>query len=122
MTAGKPSSPEIQPSQASQDMLETIREILAGSIGEGRPRNNQPMLDVQITSSAEVMRQASMTANDYMLDAKAMIDAAFGTDYAYEHPELVAAFMRTAAQDFHTAMMKVAAQDVRDVLEAVGGR
>ena len=24
------------------------------------------MLDVQITSSAEVMRQASMTANDYM--------------------------------------------------------
>lgn len=62
------------------------------------------MLDVQIASSAEVMRQASMTANDYMLDAKAMIDAAFGTDYAYEHPELVAAFMRTAAQDFHTAM------------------
>ena len=80
------------------------------------------MLDVHITSSAEVMRQASMTANDYMLNAKARIDAAFGTDYAYEHPELVAAFMRTAAQDFHTAMMKAAAQDIRDVLEAIGGR
>jgi hypothetical protein len=51
-----------------------------------------------------------------------MIDAAFGTDYAFEHPELVAAFMRTAAHDFHTAMMKVAAQDIRNVLDAVGGR
>ena len=32
------------------------------------------MLGVETTRSAEVMRQASMTANDYMLDAKVMID------------------------------------------------
>jgi hypothetical protein len=74
-------------------------------------RKDTPMLDVQIATPEALLRQASITANDYMLDAKARIDAAFGTDYAYEHPELVAAFMRTAAQARHTAMMKVAAQE-----------
>ena len=52
-----------------------------------------------------LMRQASMTAHDYMLSARNSIDKLFGEGYAAEHPELVAAFMTTAASDFQTAAL-----------------
>lgn len=51
--------------------------------------------------SAEVlMKQAAMTAHDYMIDAVAAIDKKFGEGYARAHPELIAAYMQTAALDF----------------------
>ena len=51
----------------------------------------------------ELMQQASMTADAYLRVAKQRIDAAFGRGYAAKHPDLVAAFMATAARDFQTA-------------------
>jgi hypothetical protein len=46
------------------------------------------------------MRQAWMTAHDYMLHAKSDIDEIFGDGYATRHPELVGAYMKTAVTDY----------------------
>jgi hypothetical protein len=59
-----------------------------------------------------LMRRAPMTIADYMRDAVRFIDEQFGEGYAKQNPTLVAAFIQASAQDFHTAMMKVAAQDL----------
>jgi|JI9StandDraft_2_1071091.scaffolds.fasta_scaffold165352_3 hypothetical protein len=48
----------------------------------------------------ELMEQAHMTAYEYMRYAKMDVDAQFGPGYAEAHPELVAAYMQTAALDF----------------------
>lgn len=50
-----------------------------------------------------LLRQASMTAEDYMRSAKRSIDETFGDGYAAKNPALVAAFMQTAATDFATS-------------------
>jgi hypothetical protein len=58
------------------------------------------------TASAEtLMRQATHTADYYLEQAIHYIDDRFGAGYAYDHPELVAAFMRTCAADFETAKL-----------------
>jgi len=48
------------------------------------------------------MFQAVDTAKSYMLRGQEIIDAHFGKGYAAQHPELLAAFMQTAAMDFDT--------------------
>lgn len=74
----------------------------------------------RITASADaLLRQASMTAADYMREAVREIDGQFGEGYAKQHPELVAVFMTTAAQDFHTALSTGALQDLTDVAESL---
>lgn len=57
------------------------------------------------TDAETLMRQASMTANEYAVAAIESIDRLLGEGYAKAHPELIAAFITAAAQDFHTAMM-----------------
>lgn len=73
-------------------------------------------LDVTIGSPDYAIRQAASTAEQYLLDAISSIDKHLGDGYAKRHPELIAAFMRSAAQDFHSTLLKAAAQDLRDVL------
>lgn len=74
----------------------------------------------KITASAEtLLRQASMTAADYLRAAVRELDSVFGEGYAQQHPELVAAFMRTAAQDYHTAVSASVQQDLVDALDRV---
>jgi hypothetical protein len=58
-----------------------------------------------------------MTAHDYMVNAKSDIDEMFGKDYAVKHPELVAAYMQAAAQDFHTGVI---AKEIGGAIETVG--
>jgi hypothetical protein len=60
-------------------------------------------MDITATPDT-LMRQAHMTAHDYMMYAKADIDELFGAGYAAQHTDLVAAYMTTAAADFHTAI------------------
>lgn len=70
-----------------------------------------------ITISADTMlRQAKMTAHDYMLAAKTDIDEIWGDGYAAQHPELVAAYMQTAAMDFGAGII---AQQIRAGLEEI---
>lgn len=64
-----------------------------------------------------LMRQAGMTAAVYMSDAIDEIDRAFGKGYAKGHPELVGAFMQTAASDYHAACLAVAIQEHTSMLQ-----
>ncbi len=56
-------------------------------------------------SPADLMRQASDTAETYLNRAVRIIDEKFGEGYAKAHPELIVGFMSTAAMDFHTAIL-----------------
>jgi hypothetical protein len=48
----------------------------------------------------DLMKQAMMTAHDYMSHARFDIDEMFGEGFARANPSLVAAYMQTAALDF----------------------
>ena len=61
--------------------------------------------DVQNWSHHKTMLDASETAKHYMFKATGIIDKRFGKNYAEKHPELIGAFMQTAAIDFATGMM-----------------
>ncbi len=63
-----------------------------------------------------LMRQAQMTAHDYMLSAKRDIDEISSDGYAAEHRELVAAYIQTAAMDLGCAIIAVAIQNGADRL------
>lgn len=63
-----------------------------------------------------LMRQAKMTAHDYMSVAITDINEMFGKGAAKKHPELVAALMKTAALDFGASII---AQQIRSGLDAI---
>jgi hypothetical protein len=63
--------------------------------------------------------QASMTASTYMGEAKRHIDQEFGDHFAIQHPELVAAFMQTAASDFQSCSIAVAADKLSDAIRSL---
>ena len=57
-----------------------------------------------ITASFDtLLKQASITANTYLINAKEDIDKTFGDGYAEKNPTLVAAYMKTAASDMNTS-------------------
>jgi hypothetical protein len=60
---------------------------------------------VTVLTGAELMKQAWMTADEYLMHAIACIDDRLGEGYAKSNPVLVAAFMQTAATDFATGML-----------------
>jgi hypothetical protein len=55
--------------------------------------------------STSLMEQAEITAQTHMLSAIRHIDEILGKGYAHEHPELIAAYMRTAATGFGAAII-----------------
>jgi len=57
------------------------------------------------TSIADSMREAPMTVHEYLRRAKSDIDDIFGAGYAQSNPELVSAYIQTAAADFNTGSM-----------------
>lgn len=69
--------------------------------------------DHYVSASAEtLMRQATITASAYMSDAVREIDNQFGEGFAKNNPVLVGAFIQASALDYHTAFMKIAAQEL----------
>jgi hypothetical protein len=69
----------------------------------------------EITADFEtLLRQAWKTADMYMTHAVDCIDGRFGEGFAKAHPELVGAFMRTAASDLSGAIV---AQQLRKGFE-----
>ena len=71
-------------------------------------------------SGTEMMDQAWRTAGSYLTWAKQQIDEEFGKGYAKEHPELVAAFMKTCAQDFSDASMgSILQEGIERIAEAI---
>lgn len=72
-----------------------------------------------IAEPKNLFRQAPFTAEEYMLDAIKAIDNRFGKGAAQKHPELIGAFMKTAASDFNTMMMYKALEQVSLALSEV---
>jgi hypothetical protein len=68
-------------------------------------------------SPKTLMRQAKMTAAEYMHAAQVDIDEKFGDGFARKHPELIAAYMTTAAQDFGAATIARSIQDGFDQVQ-----
>jgi hypothetical protein len=64
------------------------------------------------------MRQAPMTAHDYLLSAVHDIDEVLGKGYARAHPELMAAFIQTAALDFGAAVIARAIEGLAEPLRS----
>ena len=60
----------------------------------------------------DLMLQARDTATQYFNQAVRIIDSKFGEGYTKAHPELIAGFMRTAASDFHTAILNQKLDDL----------
>jgi len=67
-------------------------------------------------SNDTLLRQASMTAAEYLYKAVDEIDGKFGDGFSKEHPELVGAFMHTAALDFAATIITSAIQDLAEEL------
>lgn len=51
-------------------------------------------------SAEDAMRQATMTAHEYLIKAITSVDDLLGPGYAKAHPELVGALVQAAATDF----------------------
>jgi hypothetical protein len=66
-----------------------------------------------------LMRQASMTAHDYMMNAKHDVDEIFGEGYAKQHPELVGAYMQAAAANFAATFQGDRLEEIAGHLEAI---
>lgn len=82
------------------------------------------MSDYDLTTSpVGYENQASPLANTFLCQAVEHIDGLLGKGYAASHPELLAAFIQATATTYQTAVLKVAAQEVRnalcDIAEAV---
>lgn len=69
-------------------------------------------------SNDTLLEQAPMTADEYLRAGVRTIDKQFGDGYAKEHPELLAAYMKTCATDFGTAVLVVA---IQEAIEQVTG-
>lgn len=63
-------------------------------------------------SPTDLMLQARDTAETYFNQSIRIIDSKFGKGFAKAHPELIAGFMRTAAADFHTAILNQKLDDL----------
>lgn len=60
---------------------------------------------MSITADFEtLMRQATYTADYYLDKAIKNIDENLGEGYAAEHPDLIAAYMKTASIDYKTSV------------------
>lgn len=64
--------------------------------------------------SSTLMRQAPMTAHDYLLAAVHDIDEILGKGYAKAHPELLGAYIQTCALDFGAAVIARAIENAVD--------
>ena len=64
----------------------------------------------------DVLRQAKMTAGDYMEAAYREVREMFGEEYARSPPELMIAYMKAASNDYFATAFSVGAQKIADAL------
>ena len=62
---------------------------------------------------------AQSRTESYLRAAETQIDAVFGAGYAREHPELIAAFMKTASDEFTRTTTAKVLQNLGYSLESV---
>lgn len=71
-------------------------------------------------SNQTLMRQGAMTADEYLRSAIDHTDDQLGKGYAKAHPELIAAFMQTAAIDAGAGVIARAIESVSSTLGPAG--
>jgi hypothetical protein len=69
-------------------------------------------------SNQTLLRQAPMTADEYLHSAIDHIDDRLGKGYAKQHPELIAAFMQTSAIDLGAAVIARAIESITTAINA----
>jgi uncharacterized protein YukE len=67
--------------------------------------------------SDTLLYQAMTTTARYLKSAIMEIDDELGKGYAKQHPELIAAYMRTAAVDFQAGVIAGALEDISESIE-----
>lgn len=74
-----------------------------------------------VTASFDTLfSQAKDTADEYLRTAISAIDDRLGNGYAKDHPELIAAFMKTASADFAaSSQAKVNGAALQRIAEAL---
>ncbi len=65
------------------------------------------------------MGQATSTASIYLSDAITSIDNALGKGYATKHPELIGAFMQSAASDYNAWMLGICTEHICESLDRI---
>lgn len=65
-------------------------------------------------SPTDLVLQARDTAETYFNQSIRIIDSKFGEGFAKAHPDLIAGFMKTAAADFHTAVLHFGLESIAD--------
>ena len=70
-----------------------------------------------LADNETLFRQAPATAQHYLMSAVKDIDAILGKGFAKAHPELIAAYMQTAAIDMSGAVI---ARAIETLASAVG--
>lgn len=82
--------------------------------------HNEDDVMSEISASSEtLMRQAPMTATEYLDEAIERIDRRLGGGYAKQHPELIGAFMQTAAIDFAAGIVAKMIERVADAVDCL---
>ena len=77
----------------------------------------------RVTCDAEaLMRQAHYTAHEYLMHGVSDINKWLGEGYAEKHPELLGAYMRTAALDFLAAQINVAGHAIADAIDRLANK
>lgn len=72
------------------------------------------------TDAGNLLRQASMTVNTYLIEGIKSIDEQFGEGYAEKHPELLCAFIKACAIDFNTSMrVAVTENSAAEIAQAI---
>jgi hypothetical protein len=74
--------------------------------------------DIEIDWTA-IFNQSKSTADDYLNRAFISITQQFGPGYAEKHPELVAAYMMVATEDYRSATITVAASKIAKAIESL---
>lgn len=74
-------------------------------------------MGLSVDATAEtLMRQAGYTAEEYMKIAVESIDDLFGVGHARRNPELIAAFIQTAACDYKAALDLAGFQKIAEAI------
>ena len=69
----------------------------------------------------KLMEDGAGTATYYLSEAISAIDNQLGKGYAKEHPELIAGYMKTAAEDNHATVLGKVIQDGLDDINRTFG-
>ena len=69
-----------------------------------------------------LLRQASVTAEEYMAAAIRWLDGHYGEGFAVEHPQLIQIFVDACVRDFHSATISKLVRDVIQIEVVVKNR